>query len=81
MRKLVPMIIIGFLVVSAATRIHAAEPKPALWAVYYAWYETVTGPHQRWRGWSDDKTGNPNLTRLPESSDRIRRGCGPADQF
>ena len=48
---------------------HAADPpalraagaKPPVWAVYYAWYEVGTGPHGRWRMWSDDKstTANP----------------------
>ncbi len=42
----------------------AAEPPtkdcPALWAMYYAWYETGTGPHGRWTHWSDDKTRAPN---------------------
>ena len=46
----------------------ASEPPPqrlALWAVYYAWYETATGPHGRWSQWSDDKTVNP--TPKPKS--------------
>ena len=34
----------------------AVESKPALWAVYYAWYETAAGPHGRWSQWSDEKT-------------------------
>ena len=40
--------------------LRAAEAKPALWAVYYAWYETGTGPHGRWRMWSDDAGTAPN---------------------
>ena len=43
-----------------ATAQPAARPRPALWAMYYAWYETATGPHGRWRLWSDDKTTNPD---------------------
>lgn len=34
----------------------ATATKPWLWAMYYAWYETATGRHGRWRMWSDDKT-------------------------
>ena len=37
--------------------------KPALWAMYYAWYETATGPHRKWNVWTDDKTTNPNPKR------------------
>lgn len=40
--------------------LRAAEAKPALWTVYYAWYETGTGPHGRWRMWSDDAGTAPN---------------------
>ena len=40
--------------------LNAAEKKPLLWAVYYAWYETATGPHGRWSHWSDDKSANLN---------------------
>jgi len=36
-----------------------ATRRPALWAFYYAWYETATGPHVRWSQWSEDKTTNP----------------------
>ena len=46
----------------------AAAPvatKPAVWAMYYAWYETATGPHRRWRHWSDDKT--PAASPKPKS--------------
>jgi hypothetical protein len=35
--------------------------RPALWAVYYAWYETPAGPRARWSYWSADKTQNPAL--------------------
>jgi hypothetical protein len=43
----------------------ATEGKPSLWAVYYSWYETATGPHGRWSQWMDDKksAGKP----LPKS--------------
>ncbi|MGA2620973.1 MAG: hypothetical protein ABSF26_25400 [Thermoguttaceae bacterium] len=40
--------------------LNAAERKPLLWAVYYAWYETAAGPHGRWSQWSDDKSANSN---------------------
>jgi hypothetical protein len=35
--------------------------RPALWAVYYAWYTTATGPHGKWNIWGDasDKLGEP----------------------
>ena len=45
--------------------LNAAEKKPLLWAVYYAWYETATGPHRRWSHWSDDKSAN--ATPRPKS--------------
>jgi len=48
------------LLLTSLPSLHAAEQKPALWAVYYAWYETGTGPHAKWSHWSDDKTTNPN---------------------
>ena len=34
---------------------------PALWAVYYAWYTTATGPHGKWNVWGDanDKRAEP----------------------
>ncbi len=38
----------------------AAETKPALWAMYYAWYETAGGPHGRWSQWSEDVSKSPN---------------------
>lgn len=37
----------------------AAKPFPALWAMYYAWYETAPGPHGKWQLWTDDTTANP----------------------
>ncbi|MBM4031394.1 MAG: hypothetical protein FJ291_06355 [Planctomycetes bacterium] len=40
---------------TSAAQLHAAENRPSLWAVYYAWYETASGPHGRWGQWSDDK--------------------------
>ena len=43
----------------------AAEKKPLLWAVYYAWYETATGPHRHWSHWSDEKSAK--LTPKPKS--------------
>jgi hypothetical protein len=48
--------LLATLMLSALVPVHAAENRPALWAVYYAWYETGTGPHGRWRMWSDDQT-------------------------
>ena len=44
------------LMLSTLVPVRAAENRPALWAVYYAWYETGIGPHDRWRMWCDDQT-------------------------
>jgi len=43
----------------------AAESRPALWAAYYAWYETAEGPHGRSSQWVDDRT--PTGKPLPKS--------------
>ena len=43
----------------AASVAPASKHQTALWAMYYAWYETATGPHGRWRLWSEDKTAHP----------------------
>ena len=51
--------LLGLLATALLAAPEPAPPKPALWAVYYAWYETATGPHRRWRLWSDDKTATP----------------------
>ena len=48
------------LLLASPAVLNAAEKKPLLWAVYYAWYETATGPHHRWSQWSDDKSANVN---------------------
>jgi arylsulfatase A-like enzyme len=39
----------------APPRQHADMPakRPALWAVYYAWYTTETGSHGKWNIWGD----------------------------
>jgi hypothetical protein len=36
----------------------AAATTPAIWAMYYAWYETGNGPHAKWSQWSDDSVTN-----------------------
>lgn len=45
---------------SVASAEPAARERPALWAMYYAWYETATGPHGRWTHWTDAKTRSPH---------------------
>jgi len=47
------------LLVAPLAALHAAA-NPPLWAMYYAWYETGTGPHRRWSHWSDHKTTAAN---------------------
>jgi hypothetical protein len=42
---------------SAQTNVNTSR-KPALWAVYYAWYETAPGPRNMWTVWNGDKTTN-----------------------
>ena len=51
---------LAVLLLAPLTTLCASEHKPSLWAMYYAWYETATGPHARWSHWSDDRTANPN---------------------
>lgn len=68
MKQALWTLLIGLAVALAAAGTTASEspaPRPALWAVYYAWYETATGPHARWSQWSDDKT--KALTPKPKS--------------
>ena len=55
----------------------ATEGKPSLWAVYYAWYETATGPHGRWSHWMDDK--KPAGKPLPKSKAQPLIGCYDSD--
>ncbi|MCX6910297.1 MAG: glycoside hydrolase family 99-like domain-containing protein [Verrucomicrobia bacterium] len=45
--------------------LHAAEKKPALWAVYYAWYQTGTEPHDKSSMWTDDATAKPRSKAQP----------------
>jgi hypothetical protein len=54
------LIAIVALLLAPAGALPAAGNKPGLWTVYYAWYETGTGPHGRWSHWSEDKTANPS---------------------
>jgi hypothetical protein len=49
------------LLLAAPLALRAGESKPALWAVYYAWYETATGPHGKWSLWCDAKPASTNL--------------------
>lgn len=50
------LLFLPVLMLSVAAPVPAADDRPELWAVYYAWYETGTGPHGRWRMWSNDQT-------------------------
>jgi hypothetical protein len=54
------LILLPALLLASLAAVRAVENKPALWTVYYAWYETGPGPHGKWSLWSDDKTANPN---------------------
>lgn len=60
---------------SAAGVARAQETRPALWAVYYAWYETATGPHARWRLWSDD----PGTSAAPRPRSKAQPLAGYYD--
>ncbi len=46
-------------------RLNAADKKPALWAVYYAWYQTTNGPHAKSSMWTVDKTNQPRSKAQP----------------
>ena len=48
------------LLLASPAVLNAAEKKPLLWAMYYAWYEIATGPHGRWSHWSDEKSAKSN---------------------
>jgi len=50
-----PTLPTALLLMVALYPLHAAASGPALWAAYYAWYETGTGPHGRWRMWINDE--------------------------
>lgn len=43
----------------------AAEHKPALWAVYYAWYQTTNTTHGKTRMWTVDDTDKPSSKAQP----------------
>lgn len=45
--------------------LHAADSKPALWAVYYAWYQTATGPHGKSSMWTVDASAKPRSKAQP----------------
>jgi hypothetical protein len=46
--------------------LHAAEKKPALWAVYYAWHQTADGPHGSSKMWTvDDANQTPRSKAQP----------------
>lgn len=59
-RSILPLCLVGLLLLASLSWLAAADEKPALWANYYAWYETATGPHARWSHWSEDRSRNPN---------------------
>jgi hypothetical protein len=43
----------------------AADNKPALWAMYYAWYQTANGPHGKSSMWTLDGTNQPRSKAQP----------------
>lgn len=50
-------------VLSAAETV---PPHPPVWAFYYAWYDTPTGPRARWSFWADQQAaGQPIRWRIP----------------
>jgi len=59
------LLILPTLLLAPLATLHAAESKPSLRVVHYAWYETAAGPHGRWSHWMDDK--NPTGKPLPKS--------------
>lgn len=58
--RLLLILALGAASVSASAADSSAKDRPALWAVYYAWDETASGPHGRWTHWSEDRTLAPN---------------------
>ena len=68
------VLILTSLLTAIPPNLRAAEAQPPLWAAYYAWYETGTGPHGRWRMWSDDKSTTPSrwsATAWPTPSELV----------
>lgn len=49
----------------ALATVHATENKPALWAMYYAWYQTASGPHGKSSMWTVESSGQPRSKAQP----------------
>jgi hypothetical protein len=62
------------LLLAPLAALHAAENKPALWAVYYAWYQTADGPHGKSAMWTVD-----DANQTPRSKARPLIGCYDSD--
>ncbi len=79
MVKLHLLITLGFALASATSSTAAVEPPapqtPALWAVYYAWYEAAAGLHDKWRLW----TGNQTQSARPKPYSRAQPLIGYYD--
>lgn len=52
---------LGILLLASVLPLHAAERKPALWAVYYAWYQTGGKSSM----WTVDGTAQPRSKAEP----------------
>ena len=60
-----PQFLIALLLAPPDT-VYAAENRPGLWAVYYAWYQTADGPHGKSRMWTvDDANQTPRSKAQP----------------
>ena len=58
------MLLSGLAVASATAWSFAGElpplGQPALWAVYYTWYQAATGTHGQWKTWIDETEKSPH---------------------
>lgn len=60
------MILCSALLLAPPAASHGAGHRPALWAVYYAWYQTADGPHGKSRMWTvDDADRTPRSRAQP----------------
>jgi len=71
--KTVITLLIGLLLVPLA-KLPAAEQKPELWAVYYAWYQTADGPHGKSSMWTVD-----DANKMPRAKAQPLIGCYDSD--
>jgi len=60
MMNIIPSLLLGLLLFQAA---EVTPQRPALWAVYYAWYTTATGPHNKSDMWC--MAGDTNAVPKP----------------